>query len=178
MKNLLEDLQWEESKDDKLHYGRAIMNVLQDWLENISWMKQTVLISAFRNCDTMGSTGPHKTLVRGVRMSIIRSSYRPEKLSSGFIMPTPEEIILAGHEFVDNEWDCFPLRFVTHLMHAAQVLGDHYPDTKHRLAWSQTYAAMVHGLHLRPESHHNFQKRLQGDISYIEEQKIGPEDLS
>lgn len=146
-----------------MNYG----SVLQNWVQEISWMKQAVLLAAFRNCDTMDSKGPHKTLIRGIRMCCIRSSFPPDKLSSGFILPSPDEILEAAKVFINKEWDRFPIHFITHLMHAAEVLGYHHPDNKYGNAWWLVYNEIVKGLHLYPEPFTDFDARLSGDENYI-----------
>lgn len=141
---------------------------LQPWLkENCTWMEQAALFAAFRNCDTVDSLGPHKILIRGIRMSCIKPSFPANKLSSGFIMPTAKELISAGNDFTDKFWDKFPMHFVTHLMHAIQILSYRFPVRLYRKAWSEIYIKMVRSMHLQPESFESFSMRLLGDVEYI-----------
>jgi len=125
------------------------------------------LLAAFRNCDTMNSNGPHKVLIRGIRMLTIKSSFPKNKLPSGFVLPQPNDILDACNNFINKYWDRFPMHFVTHLIHAAEVLGFHHPDHNYRDVWRRVYVDMVTSIHLMPEPYDVFDKRLLGDVDFI-----------
>ena len=146
-------------------------SVLRSWVENeCTWMMQAVLLAAFRNCDGASSAGPHKTLVRGIRMLCIKSSFPRAKLSSGFVPPNHAEILVAVDEWVNKDWDRFPVHYVTHVMHAAEVIAYCHPDINVRQVWGRVYVTMVDGFHLNVESKEHFFIRLEGDKDFMPEE--------
>lgn len=139
---------------------------LKKWVCDLPWMQQEVLFSAIRNCDSIASEGPHKTLVRGIRATCIKTA-KP-KGSFNARRSTIDEICIAAYDFVDNYIDHIPIHFVTHVMHAAEVIGYTHPDREIAYGWLKIYLSIVMAAHLNPETKEQFLERLQDDLKQIE----------
>jgi hypothetical protein len=59
-------------------------SVLQDWVQNLTFMQQTVLLTAVRGPDNIPKYGPTKYLLRWYRRCILRSS-----LDNGMVIDNP-----------------------------------------------------------------------------------------
>lgn len=158
------------------------MNVLQEWVANISFMQQTVLLTAVRGPDGCPKYGPTKMLLRWYRRCLLRSSleggrtipepYDPDGGSfMGPSYPAPYSRGLpVAHVWQDKmdeivgqylrELDALPHHFQLHLLHAAQIMGYKHPTRNIRLWWLATYERLVHDMHLWPETEEQMDRRL------------------
>lgn len=138
---------------------------LRRWFLELPWMQQGVLLGSFRNCDGRKSEGPHKELIRGIRAACIKAA-----LSTGSFnarRPDRQKIIDCAHEFVKHHFDHMPIHFVSHLMHAAEVIAYSHPDEEIRDTWIHVYATIVEALHLNMESLNEFLVRLKDDWDQV-----------
>jgi hypothetical protein len=133
-------------------------------------MQQGVLLGAMRNCDGVRSEGPHKTLIRGIRAACIKSAQT--KGSFNARRPKVDTLPDAAREFVDKLYDELPMHFVTHLMHAAEVLGYAHPDGAISMCWLEVYKTIVDALHLRVESFEQFKERLKDDPEQVKREDL------
>jgi len=137
-------------------------SVLQDWVMELPLREQGTLLTCVRGCDLtpkwpLDSTA--RTLVAFLR--------------NGFMVPCdPRE--------VDSEPGCFfssappgfwkaselghyPLHWVTHILHASEVLGYRHPVLETRMMYLAIYKKIVRSLHLSVESMNHFERRLSED---------------
>lgn len=66
-------------------------------------------------------------------------------------------------KFKPSEFGHLPLHWYTHVMHALEVIGYAHPDQFVARKANDLYVAMVHGLHLNPESAAQQNERLTED---------------
>jgi hypothetical protein len=59
-------------------------------------------------------------------------------------------------------WDLdgYPMHFIMHTAHAAEIIGYKHPHKKHRDWWLKFYKKVVVGLHLNPEAEEQLDVRL------------------
>lgn len=149
-------------------------SVLQDWVHELPFMQQSVLIAAVRGPDGIKKDHPVKVLCRYLRRSFMLSAFdgttkwSPYEPGGGsFTGPLkldglgPDE----GHldKFVGiylRHVDELPHHFQLHLMHAAEILGYKHPDGDVRGFWNTFYQSVVKDAHLRPESCEAMNERL------------------
>ena len=74
----------------------------------------------------------------------------------------PSELLPAVQKFVKN-MDHYPLHFVSHLMHAFEVIGYEHPDEETAEAFLEAYDIMVYALHLNPETVEQHRERMNED---------------
>jgi hypothetical protein len=157
--------------------------VTQAWAHQITFMQQTVLLTAVRGPDGIAKYHPCKYLLRWFRRCTLVSSL------DGFVLMTPFEP--GGGSFMgpsfealaatfDGDWaypmdvqvgeylralDELPHHFQLHFMHAAEIVGYKHPDPDIRAWWHKTYLRLVHDMHLWPETEEQMDLRLGDDRS-------------
>jgi hypothetical protein len=145
--------------------------VTQEWTHSLSFMQQTVLLTAVRGPDGLPKYGPVKMLLRWYRRCILISSLDGEVLSNpydprggSFMGPSfgwninvppspnwPEQMWdILGRYLKDL--DAIPHHFQLHLMHAFEIVGYKHPDTVIRHWFNAAYRRLVDDMHLYPES--------------------------
>lgn len=157
-------------------------SVLQDWTFEISFMQQSVLLTAVRGPDGIAKYHPVKYLLRWYRRCILLSSFW------GRVVPNPYDSdggsflgasIEVAEMLVENgekyDWrpmmddlvgdylraaDELPHHWQMHFMHAVEIVGYKHPDPEIRAWWSQVYGRLVADMHLFPESEEQLDRRL------------------
>lgn len=131
--------------------------VIQDWVAYLGLRHQGVLMSSVRGCDSVSKEDASKRLVRAYRSYVL---YSFDARPSSFIdLVTPKELHSRMMEFVNN-FDHYPIHFVLHLIHAAEILGYHHPDEEVQEQWRWFYYRMCRKLHTKPESQEELDERL------------------
>ena len=131
-------------------------SVLHPWVENLSFRMQGALLSAIRGCDNVPKEDPSKALQRVLRPMILKSAC--EHPSSFIDLVEEIEVKKRQQAFLDN-FDHYPVHFVLHLMHAAQIIGCYYPSSRGE-HWARFYAVLCHKMHVQPENPEQFERRL------------------
>lgn len=143
----------------------------QDWLDGLSIMQQSVLLSAIRGMDGMRKFHEAKHVIRFYRRCVLVSAFdgRPllnpyEGGGGSFTGPWPANWSesLVQDAFM-NSRDEMPLHYYGHFMHGAQIIGYKHPDRFARSFFYRLYLRMAHALHLWPESEPEMDKRLSDD---------------
>lgn len=135
-------------------------SVLQDWVMELPLRYQGVLLAAVRGCDTVPKESSAKPITRGIRHAfMIPADPREVGMPSSFTAPLTE----AGAKAFLKDWDHYPVHFIQHIMHAAQIIGYCCPDVTARNPFAWLYLAMVDKLHLAPEHIDAMEKRLTED---------------
>jgi hypothetical protein len=147
------------------------MNVMQEWVESLTLMQQTVLITAVRGPDTLPKFHPAKYLLRWFRRCILYSAFDRCVLSdprdprggsfTGPIESSSLDDLASGYL---RSLDEIPLHFHMHLLHASEILGYKHPDPGIRKWWNSFYRAAVRDLHLTPEPEEDLDKRLGDNL--------------
>ena len=147
------------------------MSVLQSWVESLTFMQQSVLISAIRGPDTLAKFHVSKYLLRWFRRCILLSAFDRcaltdphDQRGGSFTGPIEagslDEIGTAYLRSVDE----VPLHFHLHLVHAVEILGYKHPDSTIREWWLEFYLAAVRDMHLHPESEEELDRRLGDNL--------------
>lgn len=156
--------------------------VLQDWVCDLTFMQQSVLITATRGPDGIRKDHVAKLLLRWLRRCFLISAFDKKALTNpwfagggSFTGPSIEpprsrpgftamEDWAADMDRLIKEYlrmvDELPHHFQLHFMHAAEILGYKHPDQEIRLWWNQVYRMLVNDLHLYPESEAQMDNRL------------------
>ena len=146
------------------------MSVLLPWAERLSYMQQSVLITATRGPDTLPKMHPAKYLCRWLRRAYLYSAFDKVALwdprdprGGNFTGPigSPDDALRAYLDDVDS----VPHHFHMHLVHAAEILGYKHPDKSIRDWWLKAYHILCGDLHLGPETEADMDCRL-GDIEH------------
>ena len=150
-------------------------SVLQPWVQELSMMQQSVLISSIRGPDNSAKYGAVKMLLRWYRRCVLVSALDGEILTNPFdrrggSFTGPSYDVNGRYEWeidmnlIVSEYmkvqDSLPFHFQSHLMHAVEILGYKHPDKYIREWWTSVYRRIVNALHLHPESEDEMDSRL------------------
>lgn len=153
--------------------------VIQDWVQRLSFMQQTVLLSAIRGCDGLPKRHKAKAVVKWFRRCLVISAFDGKTLTDpwhpgggSFTGPLAEEVpqnlthdekcyILqkVADNYVDSR-DEMPAHYQVHFMHAVEIMGYKHPDLSTREYWAQLYDRLAKAYHLWPESEVQMDARL------------------
>jgi hypothetical protein len=157
----------------------------QEWTHSLSIMQQSVLLSAIRGCDGIAKRHKAKPLIKWYRRCLLVSAFDGRALTTpyepgggsftGPILEMPAGIPdgvrhdmmcsalqKAADDFLDSR-DELPLHYVTHAMHAFQIVGFKHPDEAIRDFWADVYDRLAKAFHLWPESEAQMDARLGDD---------------
>jgi hypothetical protein len=135
-------------------------SVLQDWVMELGLRHQGVMLCAVRGCDTAPKDDPSKLLCRCLRYAVLNCHCGDATKAVSFIeLVSDDELHRRMVGFLKN-CDHYPQHYVSHLMHAAEVIGYKHPDEWMRQRWIWFYCKLVSGLHLTPETESQLDARL------------------
>lgn len=134
----------------------SLHSVLQDWMYTLPYRMQSVLMSSLRGCDTARKNDDSKYITRAIRALVLNNA---DPSNTFIIDGTPDESSVKS--FL-GDLDSYPVHFVTHTAHAAEIIGYKYPQLDTRHWWKEFYGKIVAALHLLPES----QKQLDVRLGY------------
>ncbi len=138
-------------------------SILQDWVMGLGLRQQGVLLGAIRGCDTMGKEDPSKAFVRVLRGFLLNPHCGDARKARSFIAnPDLFEADRLFAAFV-RDMDHYPLHYVTHLMHAIQIVGCYHPNKDIASWYLNFYNTMCHKLHVNPETIVQLEGRLNAD---------------
>ena len=146
-------------------------SVLQRWVESLTFMQQSVLLTAIRGADTLPKFHVSKYLLRWYRRCILISAFErcvltdPYDTRGGsFTGPVEAESVDDIASQYLRAVDEVPLHFHLHLVHAVEILGYKHPDSDIRSWWHDFYFAAVRDMHLQPESEADLDRRLGDNL--------------
>lgn len=147
------------------------MKVLQGWLEGLTLMQQSVLLTAIRGADTVPKYHISKYLLRWYRRCILVSAFErcvitdPHDPRGGsFTGPIGSDSLDDVASAYLKSVDEMPHHFHLHLVHAAEILGYKHPDLEIRHWWNEFYNAAVRDMHLHPETETELDRRLGDNL--------------
>lgn len=159
-------------------------SVVQNWVQGLPFMQQSVLLSAVRGPDGLPKYNAAKMLMRWYRRCILVSALDNDVLTNpfdkrggsftgpSFSYTQCDEAKEEGYydnwhgsmmsvvsEYIRN-LDGMPAHFSNHLRDAIEILGYKHPNEYRRKFWYDTYVRLVKELNLYPESEEQMDKRL------------------
>lgn len=163
-------------RDHNLKKRMQQLSVLQVWVQQLTFMQQSVLITAVRGPDGLHKNHVSKQLLRWFRRCILYSAFesarrrRPSTLDDpaapgggSFTGPVTGMTLDAAVEAYLQSLDEVPHHFQLHFMHAAEIVGYKHPTPTVRTWWLALYLQLVNNMHLEPESEAAMDKRLGDD---------------
>lgn len=145
-------------------------SVLQPWVEDLSFMQQSVLITSIRGCDGLAKYHVSKFLLRWLRRCVLYSAFAKRALTDpyeddkgNFTGKIPKDkfsdIEALFKAYLDNV-DDVAHHFHMHIVHAAEIIGYMHPDPIIRGQWLAFYHDCCKDLHMNPETVEHMRTRL------------------
>lgn len=136
-------------------------SILQTWVTDLPLREQGALVVGLRGCDLTPKNpldSTERQLVGYLRHCVlVPADPREVGVVGGFFQPEPP----IGWK--QSELGHYPMHYVSHLMHAYEVVAYRHPDPTVKLNGMDIYYKLVRGLHLNPESRHAMIERLSED---------------
>ena len=126
---------------------RKPKSVVQDWMSELPFRMQAVVLCALRGCDGQSREDPHKPIARYLRSCVLNPAFQKEDDRGTFMEGAPS----SPGVFL-RDIDKYPIHWFVHFLHAAEILGCYHPDEDTRDWWSHFYCHGVQSLHFNPES--------------------------
>lgn len=151
-----------EALADVVHQSKRIFSVLQDWVMELPIREQGTLICAIRGCDVAPKfplNSFERRLVACIRGHVLNPA-DPREIDfepGSFMSRHPlgkYKISSLGH---------YPQHWVSHVMHAVQIIGERHPEDPIREEFAACYAAFCESFHVAPESREAMIRRLSED---------------
>ena len=134
-------------------------SVIKDWAAVLPFRYQGGLLVATRGHD--GNAASAKPITRCIRYHLMHAADEREvDMDNAFMARKFTIEQLKGYL---NTWDSYTLHFITHLMHACEIMGYEHPDIEIQEMFLNAYFRMVHKLHLNPETRAQLADRLTTD---------------
>ena len=133
--------------------------VIKEWAWTLSWKQQATVLSALRGCDMADKEDPAKPFCRRLRGAVLESGGaddNPEFMAS--------EVDIEDILYFTKRIDRYPVHFLLHLIHAAEVIGFNHPDEEERAFWFAFYNNMVQAFHMYPETKEQNDFRLRDGV--------------
>jgi len=143
--------------------------VFPEWMFDLPFQQQSVLVLALRGPDNIRKHHPMKEIQRHYRGTVLKAARYGRLLEMG----EPADSFMGLGAFSSlSEWkraikeylntiDELPHHFHMHLMHGAEILGYKHPDPDIRSFWSFFYVTCCDDAHLpNPESEQEMDARL------------------
>jgi 3'-phosphoadenosine 5'-phosphosulfate sulfotransferase (PAPS reductase)/FAD synthetase len=129
-----------------------------------------------RGCDTAPKLDASKALVRCYRAAILRAHCGDPKKAATFIEAVDSEELYRRMDAFRKDCDHYPLHYVTHLLHAAQIVGYKGPKDDPvvlAMTWGRFYARMCKSLHVNVETEVEMDMRLNaGEEAFARQDRI------
>jgi len=143
-------------------------SVLQPWVIELSFMQQSVLLSAIRGPDGIRKKHPCKDLIRYYRRCLLISAFDKVAIldpyaEGGGSFTGPVSTPFFTDSFMQSR-DELPFHYWTHFMHAVQIMGACHGHTDIRIFWTDVYERMVNCMHLNVEYTEDMRKRLGDNL--------------
>ncbi len=138
-------------------------SIVQDWACKLGLRHQGVLMTAIRGCDIVPKHDVSKAIARSLRAEVLNAHCGDPNKSKSFIeVFRHEDFIDLMVKFTSN-LDVYPLHYVMHLTHAAEIIGYKHPDQNTSNRWRILYFRVCERLHMNPETEQELDKRLNAD---------------
>jgi hypothetical protein len=131
-------------------------SVVQVWLSELNWKQQTVVLTALRGCDGIEKENPSKVLSRLLRGDILMNADNSSSYMKKFTAWEVNESIKKLFDDLDR----YPIHFITHLCHAAEIIGYKHPDENIRRFWFSVYLEFCMAIHVNAETENQLDERL------------------
>jgi hypothetical protein len=129
--------------------------VLQEWMADLPWKQQSVILSVLRGPDNFRFEGIKK-VNRWLRKITQHNADPSTEYMQKIELPSVEQICKEG-EYTSVHYFC-------HLMHALEIIGYNHPDKEISKTAEDYYFSLVNALHLNPETEEQLNRRLEDKV--------------
>lgn len=143
--------------------GKVFQSVLQDWVGGLPLREQGTLLTAIRGCDLtpkLPLNSTERNLTAFIRCSVMNAFDEREINSEiGCFMQSRIDFDI----FRPSQFGHYPLHFVSHLIHALEIIAYRCPAELTSDDAYLAYTKFCSSLHLNPETFEQMVERLGED---------------
>ena len=121
--------------------------VIKEWMWALSFKQQASVLSALRGCDMADKEDPAKPFCRKLRGACLHSGGADNNCEFMRANLGLEDILKFTKQI-----DRYPVHFILHLVHAAEIIGYNHTDEAEAKFWKTFYYKMVEAFHMLPET--------------------------
>jgi hypothetical protein len=137
-------------------------SVLQDWVMELSLREQGTLLTAVRGCDLTPKyplDSQERQLTSAIRGAfMVPADAREVDSEPGCFMSLKVPVHLKVSSLGQ-----YPQHWVSHVMHACEVIAYRHPDKEIRDSWFKVYKAFCKSLHVNIEYPEQLEDRMNED---------------
>lgn len=135
-------------------------SVLHDWMLELPFTQQALLMLSLRGPDGITKYSGAKAVIHYMRGVVLRPAYPDFMEMDGFMRIDYENFLETENAFfVDT--DLYPMHFLMHLIHAAEVIGYKHPNMVIRSYWHSFYDKACNCFHMHMEKEEELDNRLK-----------------
>lgn len=135
-------------------------SVIHDWVTALPFTQQALLMLALRGPDGLPKYTTAKYIIHYLRGAILKPAYPDFKNKDGFMNIDYEQFPALVSSFFEDT-DIYPMHFLMHIIHAAEVIGYNHPDDAIGSYWLAFYIRCCTAYHMNPETAKQLNKRLK-----------------
>lgn len=139
------------------------MNIIQDWLLQLTLRYQGCILVALRGCDLAAKNDSAKTINRFIRQACLHPYDKREVTIPNSFFYVDRHVWRTQAEVFLSNLDSYPLHYVMHMVHAMEIIGYYHPDAWWRDTAKCFYLNICNKLHLNPETIQQLRTRLEAD---------------
>lgn len=125
---------------------------LHDWIAELPFTQQAVLMSATRGADGLQKDTPSKRIVAYIRGVCIKPAYEWDGTNDNSYMWGDYSVFEQHAGVFFSDVDSLPHHFFMHLIHAAEIIGYNHPNLTVRENWIMFYKYACKSFHMLPET--------------------------
>lgn len=133
-------------------------SVVQEWMNDLTFKQQTVVLSALRGCDGLPKDDAAKKITRFLRGCVLHNAGTE---NTAFMRPEPNKDDVNA---MLRDMDKYPVHYILHLMHAAEIIGFYHPHPTIWWFWRDLYHRFADAMHLNPETKIENEFRLRDGV--------------
>ena len=149
-------------------------SVLHDWVHNLTFQMQALLLTGIRGADTMSKHNAAKAIVRYLRSAVLKPAGDWHGANDNDFMWGDYNVFEEYARAFWEDHDQYPHHFIMHLVHCAEVIGYKHPNMSVQLLWRTFYCNGCDSFHMGEETHEQMDKRLN-DFGFSNAKKISNE---
>ncbi len=139
---------------------QKIESVLHDWVHELPFQMQALLLTSIRGADGNTKHNPAKCIVRYLRGIVLKPAGNWDGTNNNdFMWGEYDKFESFIDEFLE-EPDSYPHHFIMHLTHCAEVIGYKLPKRKIAVKWLTFYNKICKSFHMTPETQSEMEARL------------------
>ncbi len=143
-------------------------SVLHDWINELPFTQQALLLLSLRGPDGIEKHSTAKNMLYYMRGVILKPAY--EEWIGGVnaetytgrdgFMCTDYTLFEQDSKDFFSDLDKYPMHFLMHLIHAAEVIAYQHPDEEISRHWHYFYEKSCDSFHMNIETRSQFNNRL------------------